>query len=149
MPYATHQKFVEAVSEAEAIAMTREPPPAAAQMNVARIEQALANASSTLDSYFATKFPVPLSPVPPIVEAATITLAREELDRMSRDHVVKAADRVRAWARDVAKGVATLGSPAEGETEPLPQSTGGPDFAAPHPTFGPGSFAGYLPGCDC
>lgn len=147
MPYATVEQFVEAVSETEALMLTRAPPPAAATIDAQRILKELGNASATLDSYFATKFPVPLSPVPPIVEAATITLAREALDRQGRDHVTKAADRVRAWAKDVAKGVATLGSPAEGETEPLPASSGGPAVAAARPTFDPANFAGYLPGC--
>lgn len=145
MAYATIAQFVETVSEAEAIALTRTP--ASAVMDQVRIQTALDDASSTLDSYFATKFPVPLSPVPPIVRSAAITLAREALDRPGRDHVVKAADRIRAWAKDVARGVATLGSPAEGETDPLPQSSGGPAVAAAPSTFDPRNFAGYLPGC--
>lgn len=146
MSYATVDDFVETVTVAEATALARATLPATGYDEI-KIGNALADASATLDSYFATRFPVPLSPVPRIVRAATITLAREALDLAGRDHVVKAADRVRKWAADVARGVATLGSAEAGETEALPASSGGPDVAAAPATFDPMNFSGYLPGC--
>lgn len=146
MAYATADEFVDTVSVAEATALAKATLPATGY-DETKIGDALADASATLDSYFATRFPVPLAPVPRIVRAHTIALAREALDLAGRDFVVKAADRARKWASDVARGVATLGSPEPGETEALPASSGGPDVAAAPATFDPMNFSGYLPGC--
>lgn len=148
MPYATEQQFIDAVSETEAVALTRAPG-APAALDLPRIAKALANGSSSIDSYLATRYPVPISPVPDLVVSWTIALAREELDRGGRDFVVKAADRVRAALKDIATGKATLGSAPEGSSEPLPASSGGPSVAAAPSTFDPRNFAGYLPGCGC
>jgi phage gp36-like protein len=147
MAYATDIQFVALVGEAEARALATPPPPATGY-DVAKIQGALTNASATLDTYFATRYPTPLSPVPQVVTDATLDLARELLDRQGRDFVIKAADRRRAWAKDVSMGRATLGVVAGSAQDP---ATNGPTsddvlIDAPARVFDDAGLSSFLRG---
>lgn len=144
MGYAVVSQFVALVGEAEARAVAT-PAAAAPGYDATKIQGALDRASATLDSYFATRFTVPLAPVPDIVSTNACVLAREELDRQGRDFVVKAADRVRSWAKDVAAGRATLGVDA-GSAQAPPTSSGGGSvlISAPDRVFDDAGLAAFL-----
>lgn len=144
MAYATVTSFAAFVGDAEARLLAPTTPPSAGH-DVARIQSALDRQSAKLDSYFATRFSVPLSPVPALVESACMELAREELDRNGRDFVIKAADRVRTWAKDVSKGVATLGVDAAAPEAPT-AGDGGDVVAidAPDRVFDEAGLAAFL-----
>ncbi|PHY20812.1 DUF1320 domain-containing protein [Caulobacter sp. BP25] len=147
MSYAVVSQFVALVGEAEARALATPTPPATGY-DATKIQGALDRASATLDSYFATRFTVPLAPVPDIVATNACILAREELDRQGRDFVLKAADRVRAWAKDVAAGRATLGVTAGSAQDPETTSGGAAVLIdAPDRVFDDAGLAPFLGGC--
>ncbi len=147
MAYATVIQFVALVGEAEARALATPAATATPGYDAAKIQGALDRQSATLDSYFATRWPTPLSPVPDLVVANTMILAREDLDRNGRDFVVKAADRVRAWAKDVSKGSATLGVDPASPTAPIASSDGGGVLIdAPDRVFDGDGLAAFLGG---
>lgn len=147
MAYATDIQFVAHVGEAEARALAPPTPLATPGYVAATINGALGRASATLDSYLATRFDTPLNPVPDLVKDAAITLAREDLDRQGRDHVTKAADRVRAWAKDVSRGTATLGVAATSGDAPEPAGDGGGVLIdAPDRVFDGNGLSAYLAG---
>lgn len=145
MAYFTAIQFAAYVGEAEARALA---PPAVLTTpgyDAAKIDGAAARQSATLDSYFATRLAVPLDPVPDLVVVNAMILAREDLDRQGRDFVVKAADRVRAWAKDISKGTATLGVTAGGEEAPqAAPGGGGVLIEAPDRVFDDNGLAAYL-----
>ena len=144
MSYAVVTQFVALVGEAEARALAT-PSASAPGYDATKIQGALDRASATLDSYFATRFTVPLAPVPDIVATNACILAREELDRQGRDFVVKAADRVRAWAKDVAAGRATLGVDAASPQAPATSSGGSSVLIdAPARVFTDAGLAAFL-----
>ena len=66
MGYAVVSQFVALVGEAEARALATPAAPTPGY-DATKIQGALDRASATLDSYFATRFTVPLNPVPDIV----------------------------------------------------------------------------------
>ena len=125
MAYATHIQFVGLVGEAEARALAPPASLATPGYDVAKVGQALDRATATLNSYLATKYSTPLDPVPELVMHNALILAREDLDRQGRDFVTKAADRVRAWAKDLSRGTATLGIDAASPTAPATTGDGG------------------------
>lgn len=143
MAYATVQQFVESVSEAEAVALARAAPPETG-CDAGRIGQALDDASDELDTYFASRYPTPLAPAPATATQAAIALAREALDRQGRDQVKAAAARWRAWARDVAKGVAVLGGGVVGEDVPAQTTSSGVQHAGPSRIFDDAGLSSYL-----
>ncbi|MFD3263335.1 phage protein Gp36 family protein [Phenylobacterium ferrooxidans] len=134
MPYAAVADFVETVTDAEALALAKAVAPATGY-DSARILGALTDASAELDTYFAARYPTPLNPVPEPAKQAAIAIAREALDRQGRDHVKTAAARWRAWAKDVAKGLAVLGGGAVGEDLPAASAGSGAQYAAPERIF--------------
>jgi phage gp36-like protein len=146
MAYATVDDFVAAVTAAEAVMLAKSanPPPA---YDEARIQRALDDAAAELDTYFAAKYPTPLNPAPRTAQTATIALARESLDRQGRDQVKADATRWRAWARDVAKGLAVLGGGEEGVDVPAPAADSGARVSAPDRVFTDDSLAPFLRGC--
>jgi len=147
MAYATDIQFVARVGEAEARALATPTPLTTPGYVAATINGALSRATATLNTYLATRFDTPLNPVPDVVKDAVITLAREDLDRQGRDHVTKDADRVRAWAKDVSRGTATLGVPATAEDAPAPAGDGGGVLIdAPDRVFDGNGLSAYLAG---
>jgi phage gp36-like protein len=148
MAYASVIQFVALVGEAEARVLATPAAPATGY-DAAKIEGALASASGTLDTYFATRYATPLSPVPQVVADAALDLARELLDRNSRDFVIKAADRRRAWAKDVSMGKATLGVTSGSAADPGAASSaaGAVLISAPDRVFDDAGLASFLGGC--
>lgn len=142
MPYAAVLDFVETVTEQEAIQLAKAVAPATGY-DAARILGALTNASSELDTYFAAKYSTPLSPVPEPAKQAAIAIAREALDRQGRDHVKSAAARWRAWAKDVAKGLAVIGGGVVGEDLPAASAASGAQYSAPDRVFNDASLAAF------
>ena len=145
MPYATADQFVEAVTAPEAVALARATPPATGY-DQALIERKLEDASAELDTYFAAKYSTPLSPVPRTVQVAAIALAREALDRQGRDQVKADAARHRAWARDVARGLAVLAGDEPGQDAPTPEPSAGIQYSAPGRVFTDESLAAFTGG---
>lgn len=142
MSYATVEEFVGAVGASEAAVLAKAAAPATGHDPVL-IQRALDDASAELDTYFAARYPTPLAPVPRTANRASIALAREQLDRQGRDQVKAEAARHRAWARDVAKGVAVLGGGEVGEDVPAASAGAGVQYAAPDRVFTDDSLAAF------
>jgi phage gp36-like protein len=147
MAYATVASFVAFVREPEARALAPTSPPSAGY-DAPTIDGALGRASATMDSYFATRYGTPLNPVPAIVEANCLILAHEALDRSGRKTLTDAADRVRAWLKDISKGVATLGVAASSPEAPAEAGGGGDTVLIDSPprVFDDAGLAAYLRG---
>ncbi|PZR32289.1 phage protein Gp36 family protein [Caulobacter segnis] len=147
MAYAAAAKFVALFGEAEArlLAPTT---PASTGYDQAKIDLALTNASNFADTYLASRYPTPLNPVPDVVGDAVCDLAREALDRNGRAYVVQAADRRRAWFRDLSLGKATLGVAAGSEADPGANApaAGGPVVDAPARVFDDVGLDAFLRG---
>jgi len=144
MAYALVSEFVALVTVAEATALARATPPADPAYDSAAIQRALDDATATIDTYLAAKYATPVDPVPRSVNSACMILAREALDRQGRDFVTKAADRIRAWLKDVARGTAIIGGGVVGTDVPAPEASAGVQVAAPDRVFTDDSLAGYL-----
>lgn len=75
------------------------------------VDEAIEAGEGVIDSYIGSRYSVPVSPVPEALEAATGALAVEHLYQRGKgvpEIVRTRADNVRAWLKDVAKGLAIL-----------------------------------------
>jgi phage gp36-like protein len=142
MAYATVQQFVDQVTEVEARALAPSSP--AGGYDASLIGRKLATVSGEMDTYFGVRYPTPLSPVPDTAVDGAIALAREALDRQGRDQVKAEAARVRAWLRDVAKGMAVLSGGVAGEDAPVASSDAGPVYSGPDRVFDDDGLTGFL-----
>ncbi len=100
-------------------------------------EQAAADASATVDSYLAGRYPLPLAePFPRILKAMAGALVRELLHtQFPTETVTREADRARAQLRDLSTGKAKL-LLETGEEAPLPQNaSSGIAWSAPPRVF--------------
>ncbi len=91
----------------------------------ARVTRAIADADAEIDSYCATKFDVPLSPVSDVIRKYSVDIAIYNLyaRRMAvPEDRQKRYDNAIRFLRDVSTGKATLGADA-----PTPDSDGGPE----------------------
>lgn len=143
MAYATVADFVEKVTAAEARAMA----PSGATYDDVRISAALDNASATIDTYLSGRYTLPLDVVPRTVQQAAIDLAREELDRSGRDFVKAAADRVRAWLKDISRGMAVIGGGQPGVDTPTDPPASSILVAGPARVFTDDSLARFTGDC--
>ena len=142
MAYASIQDLIDRFGLAEVKQLA--PSTAPVGYDQARLEQVLDDASAELDSYLGARYPTPLDPVPGLVVKYCADLARETLDKNGRDSVLEAGKRARAWARDVAKGAATLGS-TEGAGGETPQAaSSGILVEAPERVFSDRRLQGFL-----
>ena len=89
-------------------------------VNDVLVTNALARASSEIDSYLATRHQVPLTVVPPMLKTRCVEIAYYLLCRGARvinDDIVELYKDAIRWLRDVAAGKASLGLPkADAET---------------------------------
>jgi len=129
--------YVHRFGLAETIALTDE-------SRVGRIDRqplfvALADSASEIDAYLAKRYPVPLDPVPPMVESIAADLARERLHGgRVPDPVVNRATAARRQLRDLAQGLMLL----PGVTEKTP-SADTPLVEAPERIFTRDNLAGF------
>ncbi|MEI9428730.1 gp436 family protein [Mesorhizobium sp. Cs1299R1N3] len=97
------------------------------QLDEAGVTAGLANASAEIDSYIGVKYPLPVSVVTPTLErlCVDITLYRLALKAGPRtdEHRTRYEDAVSLLTK-IAKGLATIGVPADQEEQT------DPDFAA-------------------
>lgn len=144
MAYAVAQDFVDMFGETEARQLAASAD--RTTYDAVKIDERLGAASAVLDSYFATRYSVPLSSVPEIVKVYALALAREALDRGGRADVKAEADRARAWARDISKGIATLGVNLTAPDAPTAAGDGAILIDAEPRVFDGDGLAGFLGG---
>lgn len=142
MPYATAQDLIDRFGEPELIQLTDDA--GTGEVDQARAEQALADASATIDSYLRPRYRLPLASVPVRLVNLASDIARFLLqhggDRIPTEQAGKAHDRAIAFLKDVSKGLADLGLDATGS--PAPESQGA-RLAGPPRAFSRDSMKGF------
>lgn len=109
MAYSTAAAMIARYSEGELIQLTDRADPPTGAVVTAVIDQALDGASAEIDSYLGARYGTLLGTDIPVLKDACETLARERLfeDRATAV-VMRDADRVRRWLRDLADARASL-----------------------------------------
>lgn len=104
---------------------------AAAAAVLVSLNQALADADSDIDGYVATRYSVPLEPVPAVITRLACDLARYYLyDDQATETIQKRRDSAQAVLRDISAGKVSLGDPAS----PAPQG-GTVEMSSPEHVF--------------
>ena len=118
MAYATVNDMVAQLDEAEVLSLSDRT--SSGVVDDALVADALARASSEIDSYLATRHQVPLTVVPSMLKTRCVEIAYYLLCRGARvmnDDVRELYNDAVRWLRDVAAGKASLGLPkADAET---------------------------------
>lgn len=113
-------------------------------LTTAAVADALAQASSEIDSYLAARLQVPVSPVPRVLQNACVNVAVYQLASTAGQMTEIIRERYKnviSWLRDVARGNATLPGGDDGAggvlTQEAPLSA---EFAGNDPLFTRGSW---------
>ncbi|WP_086644603.1 DUF1320 domain-containing protein [Acetobacter sp. DsW_063] len=112
MAYATVADMISRYGLDELVAATASRDEPLDTLNQGRVEQALDDASSLIDSYLIRRYVVPVNPVLPVLKHACCKLARYALatsDRLTPTDQMR-ADRkdAQTWLADIGAGRATL-----------------------------------------
>lgn len=73
--YASAVEFEEEIGTTETVELTNLDNPSAETVNTSRLEKALTTASGEINSYLATRYSIPISPVPEILKTYCIDIA--------------------------------------------------------------------------
>lgn len=73
--YASAVEFEEEIGSMETVELTNLDNPSADTVNISRLEKALTTASGEINSYLATRYSIPISPVPEILKTYCIDIA--------------------------------------------------------------------------
>lgn len=112
------------------------PEQAASLAALSLVNGALADADSEIDGYVATRYRVPLDPVPSVIRRLACDLARHHLyDDQATEVIQKRRDAAVAVLRDLAAGKVSLGTTAGGATA-QPARGGLVEMVAPARVFG-------------
>lgn len=126
MAYATLADLVAKIPRGEQELIELTDRDASGIVNAARVDDALATATSIADSYLAKVVAVPLSVVPELLQTHVCNLARYELyGDQPTDEVRRRRDDALAWLKDVAAGRADLGLPPESPVQVAPRARRG------------------------
>ena len=123
MPYCIQTDILEQITEDELIQLTDDA--GAGTIDATVVTRAIDDADAEADTYYATRYDVPLSPVPAMARKLSVDLALYNL--YSRRLSIVPEERQRRYdagvryLRDVSKGIVSLGAES-----PAPDSDGGP-----------------------
>ena len=122
--YATVDQLVRQFGQREVIALSdREN---TGEMDETVLGDALDNASSEIDSYLASRYAMPLNPVPKMLSSLCGDIARYRLcsgETRMTEEIEKRYKAATDFLKQVASGVAVLGTSAAGEAVPQPESS--------------------------
>lgn len=124
MVYVTQQGLIERGWERQLIQLTDKVNRPATTIDDTIVARHIADAESTIDSYLAKRYRLPLTQVPPVLEKVAADLAIYFLhgSTVEKDGAVAMAYRnAMQWLSDVSKGTVTI----EGATETAPAQAGG------------------------
>ncbi|SIS87914.1 gp436 family protein [Neptunomonas antarctica] len=86
------------------------------QVNQVQVDRAIADASATIDSYLAARYPLPLPQIPPVLNRFACDMARYFLhDRSPLEEVTARYKEAVRYLEKVAIGAITLGIDAQGQ----------------------------------
>lgn len=110
--YATSQDIVERYGQSALDAIDRD---GDSNPDLAAVDKALADASAEIDTYLASRYPLPLPSVPAVLEKVCVDMALYKVVRegtaLAEDYRLRHED-ARQLLRDIAAGKAALDLPA-------------------------------------
>lgn len=108
MTYASQQNLIDRFGEDELIQLTDRT--GTDSIDAAVVGRALADADAEINGYLSTRYTLPLSPVPDVLEKLACDIARYRLhDENPKEAIVKRYDDAIRFLKDVAAGKVTLG----------------------------------------
>lgn len=127
MAYSLQTDIEEQISSGELIELTDDA--GAGAVDSSAVSRAIADADAEIESYCSGRYPMPFSPVPPMIRKLSVDIAIYNL--FSRRAILKLPeerqkryDNAIRFLRDVSKGLISLGSDAPAEpSDSLPQAT--------------------------
>jgi phage gp36-like protein len=113
MAYATSADMIRVYGETEMIRLSVPDAALDGPANLDAINQALTDATDTIDGYLRARYAVPLAtPVPPAIARACRVLARYDLStgeqKTPSEQMTRERQDVIAWLRDISKGAVEL-----------------------------------------
>jgi len=142
MPYATLADLITRYGEEEIAQLTDRV--GAGMPDAATALRALADADAEIDGYLAARYRLPLPTVPPLLSRIACDIARYRLweDRASEEVRTRYED-ARRLLESLAKGVVTLGLPANLPEAQRPVPTMAAARSGPEPLFSREATGGY------
>lgn len=139
MAYVTVQELVDHFGKRELVQLSNPDAPRAEEVDEARVQRVLDEASAELDSWIGLRRPTPVSPAPLVLKGYAADVAIYKLTTLrskggTEDARKRYEDAIR-WARAYARGEASLGFP-----EPVDDSGAGLEFAGPERIFTRGTL---------
>lgn len=115
MTYASQQNLIDRFGEDELIQLTDRENLGA--IDAAVVARALADADAEINGYLSTRYTLPLSPVPAVLEKLACDIARYQLFENAVTEIVKQRyENAIRFLKDVAAGKVTLGVDGNGDT---------------------------------
>lgn len=115
MTYASQQNLIDRFGEDELIQLTDRDNLGA--IDAAVVARALADADAEINGYLSTRYTLPLSPVPAVLEKLACDIARYQLFENAVTEIVKERyENAIRFLKDVAAGKVTLGVDGNGDT---------------------------------
>lgn len=140
MPYATLQDLIDRFGEDELIALTDRADPPAGAIDAEVVAAALASADAQIDGYVGSRYDLPLTATPPLLNDLACDLARYRLFKdIPTEVVIKNHDDAMKTLRDIAAGRASLDI---GGSEPAAAGDG-PRISAPDRIFTSDTLKGF------
>lgn len=133
MTYATQQNLIDRFGQVELIQLTDRGTPPTNAIVSAVIDRALADADGEINAYVSAKYPLPLDPVPAVLERIACDIARYFLydDRATEQVTQRYKDAIK-FLQGVANGSASLGTDSDGDA---PAAGGAAQYSAPTRVF--------------
>mgnify|MGYP001018410175 CR=1 len=115
MTYASQQNLIDRFGEDELIQLTDRASLDAIDATV--VARALADADAEINGYLSTRYTLPLSPVPAVLEKLACDIARYQLfENAVTEIVTERYENAIRFLKDVAAGKVTLGVDGNGDT---------------------------------
>ena len=124
--YATVDAMLKKFGERELIQLTDTEAPYEDVINYDKLNAALAEANSEVDGYLASRYQLPLTAVPPFLEAIACNMARYHActGAISENDPIKTRyDNAVKSLKEIAKGTIAIGGTPAGESAPMQTSS--------------------------
>lgn len=142
MAYATVADLIARFGEEELIQLTDRAGAHAVDSAIA--QRALDDASAEMDGYLAVRYQLPLPTVPTLLARIACDVARYRLwEDHASDEVRRRYEDARRLLEAIAKGLVSLGLPANLPPAAQPQLSLAAAKSGPAPVFGPDQMGGY------
>ena len=141
--YASTSDFVLAFGNDEAVEITNLDNPTASAVDTPKLQRALDDATSEIDSYvMAASYTLPLVSVPIVLREKCNDIARYRLDKWrNREDVRRRYEDALLWLQNLAKGLTSLGADSSGDS--IESGTDSPIFYSRPKVYTDETMQGY------